>query len=73
MFSTFITSGVNVALTYFKINVDVSEYWIIDLMSNCPVTGMDKAGMIRVIVSAIAWFVLALGIGIAHFRKVDVK
>lgn len=73
MFSSFITTGLNAVLTYFKINVDVSEYWVVDLISSCPMTGMDNGMIIRVIASAIVWFVVALGAGIVHFGKVDVK
>lgn len=73
MFSSFVTLGVNAVLAYFKINVDVCDYWILDLISNYPVTGMDNSILIRTIVCAVVWFVLALGVGSMHFRKADVK
>lgn len=73
MFSSFATTGVNAVLSYFKINVNASEYWIVDLISNCPATGLDSSAVIRIILCAVTWFVLALGVGSMHFRKVDVK
>lgn len=73
MFSSFATTGINAILSYFKINVNASEYWVVDLISNCPVTGLDSSAIIRVILCAIAWFVLAFGVGSIHFGKVDVK
>ncbi len=73
MFSNFITTGLNAVLAYFKINVNVSDYWVVDLISTSPASGMDSEMVIRVIASAIVWFVVALGAGIVHFGKVDVK
>lgn len=73
MFSSFITTGMNAILTYFKVGINVSDYWILDLMSNCPLTDMDSSFLIRAVVCAIAWFAVALGVGSMHFRKADVK
>lgn len=72
-FNNFITAGLNAILAYFKINVNVCDYWILDLISNCPVTDMDKSFLIRAITCAVIWFALAFGVGSVHFRKVDVK
>lgn len=73
MFSSFITAGLNAVLTYFKIKVNVCDYWLLDLISSCPVTDIDSSFLIRTITCAIVWFVVAYGMGGLHFRKVDVK
>lgn len=73
MFSSFITKGITVLLRYININVNVGDYWILDLISNCPIENMDSSFMVRAIVCAIVWIVVAIAIGGIHFRKADVK
>ncbi|MBQ4529249.1 MAG: ABC transporter permease subunit [Lachnospiraceae bacterium] len=72
-FSSLITAGLDAVLYYFKLEVKVSDYWIVDLISNCPSTDIDSSFAIRATVSAIIWIVAALGIGTLHFQKADVK
>lgn len=73
MFSNFITLGLNIVLSNLNIDINVCDYWILDLISDCPLINMDNSFVIRAIVCAIVWFVLALGVGGFHFRKADVK
>ena len=73
MFSFFATAGINALLKFMDMNVNVCEYWILDLISECPIGNMDNSFLIRAVVSAIVWIVVAIGIGGIHFRKADVK
>ncbi len=73
MFSSFATTGINALLKYMDINVNVCDYWVLDLISNCPIGNMDNSFLVRAIVCAIVWIVVAIGIGGIHFRKADVK
>lgn len=73
MFSSFVTTGLNALFSYAGMNADVCDYWILDLISECPVTGMDGSFLIRAIVCAVVWLVLAHGAGSLHFGKADVK
>ncbi len=73
MFSSFVTAGINALLKLMDINVNVCNYWILDLISECPIGTMDNNFLVRAVVSAIVWTVVAIGIGGIHFRKADVK
>lgn len=73
MFSSFVTVGINTLLKFMDINVNVCDYWILDLITNCPVENIDNGFLARAIVCAIVWVGVAVGIGGTHFRKVDVK
>lgn len=72
-FSSLLTMGINAVLLYLKIDVDVCEYWILDLMSNCPVEGLESGFVLRAIVCAVAWCIVSFGLGSLHFSKKDVK
>lgn len=73
MFSSFVTMALNAVLSYFSINVDVKEYWVVELISNCPVLDMPGEFVIRTIICAVVWCVLAYVAGNIHFGKADVK
>lgn len=73
MFSSFATAGINALLKFMDMNVNVCEYWILDLISECPMGNMDNSFLVRAVVCAIVWSVVAIGVGAIHFRKADVK
>lgn len=73
MFSSIITMGINTILQYFRINVDVCKYWIIDLMSECPATDIGNGFLLRACVCSLAWIAVTLVAGSIHFREVDIK
>lgn len=73
IFSTFLTMGLDVVFQYCKWSVKASDYWIIDLITNCPTIEISSSFAIRAVISAILWTMLAFGIGMWHFKRADVK
>lgn len=73
VFSSFITMALNTLMNFLKIELNVCDYWILDLIGNCPVGAMDTGFLVRALICTAAWFALALVAGGMHFRKVDVK
>lgn len=73
MFSSFATSLVTALFGYFKLTIDASEYWIIDLISDCPTANITGGIWRHMVLWSAVWIVLTVGIGILHYRKADVK
>lgn len=71
VFSTLLTSGID--MLFHKIDFKVSDYWIMDLVINCPLTDIDSGFAIRAIISALVWIAVVFGIGVLHFQKADIK
>lgn len=73
--STLITKGLDLAfrLIFGKESFQPSNYWISDLISNCPITDIDSTFAMRAVVSSLLWIVISVVIGILHFKKADVK
>lgn len=73
MFSAFATSLLNALLNYFKIKIDACEYWILDMIGDCPTTNITGEIWGHNALWSMVWIVLTIGIGILHYRKADVK
>lgn len=73
MFSSIITMGINTLLQYFHMKVNVCEYWVIDLVSECPSNVTENGFLVRALLSSLVWIIVSLVAGNWHFRKVDVK
>lgn len=71
LFSTTLTAGLD--LVFHGMEVKPSEYWILDLVSSCPVADFPAEFMVRGVLVSIVWFLIATVLGILHFRKADVK
>lgn len=71
LFSTTLTAGLD--LVFHGMEVKPSEYWILDLVSFCPVADFPAEFMVRGVLVSIVWFLIATALGILHFRKADVK
>lgn len=71
IFSTTLTSALD--LVFRKLSFRPSDYWLLDLVEQCPVTGIDIRFLVRAAASAVFWMALSLFAGIWHFRKTDVK
>lgn len=56
-----------------KLDFKVSDYWIMNLLANCPTVGMESSYVIRAVVSAVVWIAVVFSIGVLHFRKADIK
>lgn len=71
MFSGMLTAGLDLVL--HKWDVSASDYWITDLIGNCPIAGFENEFLIRAVAVAIAWAVIAFLVGNLHFKKADIK
>ncbi len=71
LFSTTLTAGLD--LVFHGMEVKPSEYWILDLVSSCPVADFPAEFMVRGVLVSIVWFLIATVLGILHFCKADVK
>lgn len=60
-------------MLFLKINFRPSEYWIMDLIEDCPMTNIDATFLTHAAIAIIFWFVASLVIGTIHFQKRDVK
>lgn len=69
--SSLVTGGLD--MVFYRWNMKPSDYWITDLISNCPITNIDSEFMIRAVAASVVWIVLSLCIGGLHFQKADVK
>ena len=70
-FSTTLTAGLD--LVFHGVDFAPSNYWILDLLTNCPVTDFETEFMVRGVIVSLVWFVIAVVIGVVHFQKADVK
>ena len=68
-----IFSGVDLVLELIHFPVNISDYWITNLMQACPMTGFDAAFVSRLVIGVVFWTVAAVGIGGVHFSKADIK
>lgn len=71
MFSSFLFSFFD--LLCHSLNVKPSNYWLMDLITDCPVTGVDSGFAIRAVVMSFVWIALSMILGIMHFQKADIK
>lgn len=71
LFSSMITSGLD--LVFHRWNFKATDYWVMDLIGDCPLTNMDSTFAIRAVVSSVIWLILFAGIGVWHFQKADIK
>ena len=72
-FSSFIATGLDTILKFLKLDVKFSDYWIPELMGECPLADIGSSFVIRATISAIVWVILATAGGIIHIKKTDVK
>ena len=73
LFSTTITTGLDLLCNKLKLGFVVSKYWILDVQGDCPTTGFEHEYLIRGVIVAIGWFLAAAAVGMLHFKKADVK
>ena len=60
-------------LLFHKVDFTPSNYWIMNLSSQCPVNGVGSDFLGKVIISVIFWMAVSIAIGMLHFKKADVK
>ena len=72
-FSTLLSSALDLVFNRFSISFKATDYWVVDVMQNCPISGFGANVVIQVIFVIVLWSVLAIGAGMWHFRKADIK
>lgn len=72
-FSSFISTGIDTVLKFLKLDVRFSKYWIPELMGERPLADMESSFVLRAIISAIVWVILATVGGMIHMKNTDVK
>lgn len=73
LFSSVLSTGIDLVLKYFKFEVRFSDYWIPELISNCPIVDIERNFVLRASISAVVWMVLAISTALTHFKKADIK
>lgn len=71
LFSTTLTAGLD--LVFHGLERKPSEYWVLDLLSACPITDFPSEFIVQSVLVSAVWFVIALALGMLHFQKADVK
>lgn len=71
MFSTTLTAGLD--LVCHNLNFQPSKYWVLDLLTGCPVSDLGREFVVRGIGVSLVWFLIAAVCGTLHFKKADVK
>lgn len=71
MFSTTLTAGLD--LVFHGLDFQPSDYWVLDLMSSCPVKDFSSEFIVRGVLVSIVWFLIAAVLGVVHFQRADVK
>lgn len=72
IFSTVILGGVDLLLQALQLDVKASTYWIMNVMSDCPMGAIDLDFMGRAVSVTVMWTVLSLLAGMIHFRQKDI-
>lgn len=70
-FSSIIFSGLD--LVFHQFQLQPSDYWLTSLMVSCPIYDIPRDYMLQIAAAVILWSVAAIGIGIWHFKKTDIK
>lgn len=65
--------GIDLVLKLVHIPVRLNDYWLTELMVVCPLDGIDGTFLRRLVIGVIVWTVVALGAGLEHFKKADIK
>lgn len=71
LFSTTLTAGLD--LVFYGMGMQLSKYWVLDLLASCPITDFTSEFLMRGVLVSVVWFVTAAALGVVHFLKSDVK
>lgn len=69
--STLLSSALDMILIHTDFRP--SEYWLMDMSNNCPVTGFESDYVIKTVLASAVWLAIAAAAGIWHFQKADIK
>lgn len=69
--STF-ANGLDLVCKAVNIDFRVSDYWITNVIENCPVEGIDMDVVASAVCVTVLWTVISLLAGMVHFHEADV-
>lgn len=74
-FSTLLTMGLDLLakLLFSQAEWKPSDFWLLDLVSKCPISDISKGFAVHSIIVAVLWIIFAAAVGIVHIRKADIK
>ena len=71
MLASTLFSGLD--LLFHKVDFRPSEYWVANLVTDCPLNDISGDFMSRVVIAVVFWIVVSVAAGMLHFKKADVK
>lgn len=71
-FSSALVNGLDLIFKAVNIDFKMSDYWISNVIENCPIEGIDMDVVGRAVYVAVMWTVISLFAGMVHFREADV-
>lgn len=60
-------------LLFMHMGVRPSGYWLMNMSMDCPVAGFEAGYVAKTLLVAMLWLAAALGAGIWHFNKADIR
>lgn len=72
LFSSPLLSGLDYFLHFLGVNFGISQYWIMTIISNCPVADIPSQFVIQSSIVANAWLVVAMAGGMVLFSRRDI-
>ena len=72
IFSSTLANGLDLIFRAVNIDFRVSDYWIANVIENCPVEGINMDVVGSAICVTVMWTVISLFAGMVHFREADV-
>ena len=72
IFSSALANGLDLIFKAVNIDFRVSDYWISNVIENCPVEGINMDVVGSAICVTVIWTAISLFAGMVHFREADV-
>lgn len=73
MFSTSLTTGLDLLFQNLNLDWKPSDYWLLDLQTTALAEIVKQDFIIRGTVLSLAWLLAAVLLGMLHFNKTDIK
>ena len=70
--SSTLANGLDLLFKAVHVDFKASDYWITNVMENCPVEGINMDVVGGTIAVTIMWTVISLFVGMVHFHEADV-
>lgn len=73
LFSIFVGQGIDLLLSSVGIEAGVSQYWIVTVMSNCPVRNIPSQFVTVSGMATAFWLAVSMAAGLLWFEKRDIR